>query len=337
MEPITRRGFDDPAKARAEDAAIKVAQGQTDQVLSDYAKRSDTFGGRYVCADTFKELMPGYANSPESRRELNNPVHNSAAVLASEQYRRLIAVGPSSEHDRVAFVTGIPGAGKSTSVAQQIGSNAAVVFEGQLSRPGPGIEKIEQALNAGFKVQIVAVHVPPEVALERTNFRYLDPSNGRGASISVMSDIQGNLPEGLRAIQDRFGDRVRVMVLDNTPGQQQQHFGWNAISTLQKEGTREHISTKLHNALEAGYASGRFSEGFYAQAAGRLPARQLGIGDGPSIGGKLQTDGKGPSVSQGDSKSNAVTPYTQGKQAQASPTPKPAAQDVPKPERGPSR
>lgn len=94
MEPIQTRGFADPAKRVAEAAAIALAEGHTEQVLRDYAARADTYGGRYVCADTFKELMPGYAASRESRNALNGAVHNAAAVLSSEQFRRLVAQGP---------------------------------------------------------------------------------------------------------------------------------------------------------------------------------------------------------------------------------------------------
>ena len=70
MEPIQSRGFTDPDKQAAEAAAIALAEQHTDQVLHDYAARHDTYGGRYVCADTFKELMPGYEASRESRNAL---------------------------------------------------------------------------------------------------------------------------------------------------------------------------------------------------------------------------------------------------------------------------
>ncbi|TXT28378.1 MAG: Uncharacterized protein FD131_3155 [Rhodocyclaceae bacterium] len=275
METVTRRGFVEPGKIAAEEAAINVVQNQTDAALKAYADRPDTFSGRYVSADTFKELMPGFADSRQSRNELNGAVHNAAAVLASEQFRRLVAQGPQEDNRHVVFVTGIPGAGKSSSVAGAFGESAAIVYEGQLSRPEPGIEKIQQALDAGFNVGIVAVHVPPEVALQRTNNRFIDPNNGRGASISVMSDIQGNLPDGLRQIQQRFGDRIELQVFDNTPGQQSRHDGWQAIHVLEKEGNREHISHRLQAALEQGYRSGQYSAEFYKQAAGRQPEAQL--------------------------------------------------------------
>jgi len=163
MEKIASRNFSDPVKIEAEANAIERATQHTEQVLSEYANRPETFGGRYVCADSFKELMPGFAQSRESRSALNGAVHNAAAVLSSEQFRRLVDKGLEPGRDAVVFVTGIPGAGKSSTVAGAVQGSAAVIFEGQMSRPEPAIMKIEQALKKGFKVEVVAVHVTPEV------------------------------------------------------------------------------------------------------------------------------------------------------------------------------
>lgn len=322
MEPIQTRGFTDPARVNAETAAIKLAETQTDKVLAAYAARPDTFGGRYVAADTLKELMPGYGESRASRNALNGAVHNSAAVLASEQYRRMLEQGPQPGRETVVFVTGIPGAGKSSTVASAVEGSASVVFEGQLSRPEPAMQKIEHALQKGFKVEIVAVHVAPEVALERTNTRYLDRDNGRGASINVMSDIQGNLPAGLRQIEERFGQSVSLTVLDNNPGQRNFKTGWDAIPTLEKEGNREHIHERLTTALESGYRDGRYSTGFYTQAAGREPARGLAPSAGQEDGRSREQNGNRPGISQGNPKEDTLSPYAQGRQ-QNSGTPKP--------------
>jgi hypothetical protein len=307
METVTRRGFVDPGKIAAEEAAINVAQKHTDAALKAYAERSDTFEGRYVSADTFKELMPGFADSPQSRSEMNGAVHNAAAVLASEQFGRLVEQGPQPEKNHVVFVTGIPGAGKSSSVAGAFGDSAAIVYEGQLSRPEPGIQKIQLALDAGFNVGIVAVHVPPEVALQRTHNRFSDPNNGRGASIAVMSDIQGNLPDGLRQIQQRFGDRVELQIFDNTPGQLSRHDGWQAINVLEKEGNREHISHRLQAALEQGYRSGQYSADFYRQAAGQQPEAQLARQASGPGDREQQTDGDRSSLPARNSEPLSLT------------------------------
>jgi hypothetical protein len=307
VEPINKRPeLTDPVKIEAEARAIARATQHTEEVLAEYAARLDTFGGRYVSADTFKELMPGFAQSRESRNALNGAVHNAAAVLSSEQFRRVVERGPQPGRDTVVFVTGIPGAGKSSSVVSAVEDGAAAVFEGQMSRPEPTIQKIEHALRKGFKIAIVAVHVEPEVALERTNYRFCDPNNGRGASLFVMSEIQGNLPAGLRQIQNRFGDRIDVSVLDNNPSQQTFYKGWEAIPILEKEGNHERIRERLNAALESGYLDGRYSADFYAQATGRRPDARLASSLGRKNGGEQQADANRLGIPQASSEHDAL-------------------------------
>ena len=253
-----------------EDAAIDMATHRATDVFKMYARKPDTHGGRYVCADSFKELLPRFDESPQARSRYNGAVHNAAAVLASVQYRRLIDKGLQGGRDKVMFITGIPGAGKSSTVqSHSLRDDMAVIFEGQLSRPEPTMAKIEHALNAGFEVAVVAVHVSPEVALDRTNLRFSDPNNGRGASLAVMADIQGGLPAGLQQVEKQFGHAVTLSVLDNTPGRVVLHRGWSSRTVLEKEGSREYIHNRLQAALERGHAEGRYSDGFYRQASGR--------------------------------------------------------------------
>jgi hypothetical protein len=71
-----------------------------------------SLGGRYVSADLFKETFEEYRASKDSRNRYNAPVHNSAAVLASEYLRRLISAPGQRERDTVILLTGIPGAGR---------------------------------------------------------------------------------------------------------------------------------------------------------------------------------------------------------------------------------
>ena len=54
--------------------------------------------------------------------------------------------------------------------------------------------------------------MPPERALLNTLHRF--ETEGRGASIEAMASIQGRLPDGLRAIQARFGDAVELRIAD---------------------------------------------------------------------------------------------------------------------------
>ena len=86
----------------------------------------------------------------------------------------------------------------------------AVVFEGQLAKPETSIAKIKQAINVGFHVTI-RLACFAENALANT-FRKFNKI-GRGAGIGVMADIQGGLPDGMRALEREFGDKVQLKIL----------------------------------------------------------------------------------------------------------------------------
>jgi hypothetical protein len=157
-----------------------------------------------------------------------------------------------------------------------VAKHTAVVFEGQLSHPEAAFDKIDRALKGGFEVQIMAVHVPPAVALERTHLRFSSPCDGRGAPIAYMADVQGNLAQGLGRLQQRFGDSVQVAVFDNTPTQERLIKGWQStVAHLEKAGHYDEIHQRLHIALDAGYREGRYSTEFYRQAAGRSRGAEL--------------------------------------------------------------
>ena len=174
MEPIIRKQFDQPDRQAVQDAVIEAVQADPERFLRAYIADKRSYGGRYISADLFKETFVQFNESKESRNRYNAPVHNAAAVLAAEQYRRVVVDNSEPQRDRVVFLTGIPGAGKTTSVLRdrQFPDNCRAVFEGQLSRPAPTIAKIQQVLDAGLKPRIMAVHALPEKALENTLQRF---------------------------------------------------------------------------------------------------------------------------------------------------------------------
>jgi hypothetical protein len=271
MEVIQRIGFEkQPDRQAVEDAVIEAVQSDPERFFRAYVADARSYGGRYVSADLFKEQFPWFNESAESRNRYNRPVHNAASVLASEQYRRVIANSSEPWRDRVIFLTGVPGAGKTTSVLQDknFPADCRVLFEGQLSRPGTAITKIQQALDAGLKPKIAAIHVLPEDALAATLRRFNE--FGRGAGINVMADIQGRLPDGLREVHARFGDRVELFIADNRDQDHPKTFkGWDNIGVLQSEGNHERIRQRLEDALER--QRGHLGEAAYRQARGLAP------------------------------------------------------------------
>jgi dephospho-CoA kinase len=287
LEPIKRVGFSPQDRQDVENMVIETVECDPEPFFRAYISDGRSFDGRYISADLFKELFPPFQASNESRNRYNAPVHNAAAVLAAEQFRRVVADRSDQRRDTVVFLTGIPGAGKTTAVleAGEFPDSYQAVFEGQISRPAPTISKIQQVLNAGLKAQITVVHALSENAFANTLKRF--KGYGRGASINVMADIQGNLPDGLLEVHRHFGDRVALHVIDKRdPVYPKWLIGWDNLSILRSEGNHEQIKQRLDAILEQQRPN--LSDAAWRQAKGLAPAelvheRTMGAGHAEDI------------------------------------------------------
>ena len=273
LDPIQRRPISDRLRAEFQERVARAVETDPEPFLAAYRAHPDTHGGRYVAADMMKEVFPEFSASREGRTTYNIPLHNSAAVLASEQFRRAVADTSHPERDTAIFLTGIPGAGKTSAILDnnQLGQNVRVVYEGQLATPGPAIAKIQAALDAGLKVQIVAIHLQPEVALENTFGRF--EREGRGAGVVAMASVQGNLPNGLTAIHEQFGEKVSLSIFDRRDGMNatKQLAGWGNLAELRSEGDYERIKHRINAAIDRHEAAGTASPGAIREARGLPP------------------------------------------------------------------
>jgi antirestriction protein ArdC/phage/plasmid primase-like uncharacterized protein len=249
---IKARPFESADREQVQQEVIKAVLNNPHAFLEAYRQDPRSFGGRYVASDLMKETFDVYRASPENRSRYNLPVHNSAAALADRQFRAMLAMD-EPDRQEVVFVTGIPGAGKTTTVLNSTGIRAQqrMIYEGQLSNVEQALEKIGLVLDAGLKPVIRVVHVRPEVALENTLERL--EKFGRGVSIGTMAQIQGGLPDSLEQIRDRFGERVQLEVYDRTGRYSEDPrllTGWEHVNVLRSEGNSDEIRSKLAAELE---------------------------------------------------------------------------------------
>ncbi len=88
----------------------------------------------------------------------------------------------------------------------------------------------------------------------------------------MKGSIQGGLPEGLRAVHERFGNAVKLHIIDRrgTLDAVLLH-GWRHLPILESEGTYEDIKRNLAEILERDYRSGHIKEDAYEQAVGKAP------------------------------------------------------------------
>jgi hypothetical protein len=275
LEPIQIIDYSDPERMRVQKSVTDSVQQNPAYFIDRYKDDPRAFGGRYVSADLFKETFDAFSTSPANRNYFNNPVHNSAAVLSAALFRENLNNPLVPEQNNVVFLTGIPGAGKTTSMlgGGDLDPSIKMVFEGQLSNPQTSIEKIQQVIDAGMKPAIIVVHANPEIALGQTLQRFEE--YGRGASIDTMAKIQGGLPEGLAQIKDAFGDAVTLNIRDVRDRDHPQSLsGWEHLPLLQSEGDYEHIKQRLTKQLDGLKNDGLVSEAGFRQASGQAP-RQL--------------------------------------------------------------
>lgn len=296
LETIQRRLFHDPELDAVQERVARSVESNPEAFFSAYLKNPLAHNGRYINADLFKEVLDPYPLSNENRNRYNGAVHNSAAVLSSALFQRMLEGTIMEGRDSVIFLTGIPGAGKTTSVLAggALPENAHIIYEGQLSRPESSLNKFEAVIKAGLQPVIVAVHAKPENALANTLKRF--NLVGRGAAISVMADIQGGLAHGLSKLYDRFGDKLALKIVDvRNQSQSQEVIGWNYLDLLRTEGNSNEITERLKNKLDQLRNENSITDAAYRQAAGleARPHRPVGS----ERLGEQEADGDRPGVS----------------------------------------
>ena len=268
LEPIRMTHPADPDRAEVEHRVVRAAERDPERFLAAYVQHEEAHAGRYVCADLMKEVIPEYAASTVSRGRYNNAVHNTAAVLASEQYRR--AIGDQSDPWRreARFITGSPGSGKTTLVlANGVPDDTRVVYEGQLLDPSSRA-KIGAALDMGLNLHVTAVMPRIEEAFDFTLKRF--ERVGRGASIGTMARIHDGTPEALAAINAMFGSAVNIAIIDARDRSNPRHYDLkDGLEIWKEELSRGSTEQRLYDRLYYIRREGRGSDDFDRQARGR--------------------------------------------------------------------
>lgn len=307
LEDIRRIGFDAQDRSEVEARTIEAVQKTPEVFIKKYVADPRSFQGRYVSADLFKESFPEYARDPASRNRYNTPVHNSAAVLAGAQFRALLNEPGRSDADVVIFLTGVPGAGKTSGVmsATELPDSVRAIFEGQLANAETTMEKLQATIDAGWQARIHVAHARPENALINTLQRFYE--NGRGASINVMAQIQGQLPETLDAVHQRFGDKVDLVIRDvRDRANIRVHEGWDQLGVLRSEGNHDQIKQRLSYLLNRFHHNGVIDEHAYRQGAGKAPFDDFGR-VGSRDRAQLGADEPGRGVPQTDRQADFLT------------------------------
>ena len=205
----------------------------TDQAVRDYKKHF----GKVISVDQAKELSPDYADSNSSRARLAAAVQQPAHKFAHRLFARELAKHAlPGRQDMVLFTAGGTGAGKTSTIRNADGArlfrDAQIVFDGTLHDYPDGVKLIDQALEAGKRVVIIAVH---RDLLEAFDNGVLPRAVGQGRPVPLDEHIETHrgIAEALPRYVNRYQDnpRVQFVTIDNSRGP-----GQAVVTTVSESG-----------------------------------------------------------------------------------------------------
>ena len=296
---ISIEGMDDDAASRAQLAKIdewggeqapetapepeddNIGQKLQDKIDRDYAAAraeyeavddelaGSTEGGRILNTDLARELSPEY----RADRSRSSEVHETSSAFIKRLYADKLEepVGEGLEQ-RVLFTGGGAGAGKSTGMRLvDSASTAGLVYDTTLNELGSSIAKIEQALAAGWDVNIIYTFRDPLDALDNG---VLSRAERSGRTVGLDAFVKGHFKarETIDNLADRYADdpRVSITIIDNSRGPGNAQI--ISLDNLEKlpMSTMEAIREKSEQIVQAAYREGRIG---WSTLRGTLGAR----------------------------------------------------------------
>lgn len=274
-------------------------------------KVADTQGGRVLNVDMMRELSPEYVADRTRSAEVQDAASDAIKRLYTEE---LAKPAPAGRENSVLFTAGGSGAGKSTAIenvsqVKSLADKAQIIYDTNMSSVGSARAKIEEALNAGKKVDIAYIYRDPEEALRKGA---LPRAMGMGRTVPVdvlaenhggafrtvqklMEEYQGNEDVHFHPIDNSFGKgQAKLSTMDaisgkryNVPVQElrdavEDEFRKGEISPQVREGTLRSVEP---GAGETGPTT--------AQPGGIRPTAGVQPGAGPSAGGQPQPPNQG--------------------------------------------
>ena len=233
-------------------------------LVDDYGRLKDAEGGKVLNTDLARELSPDYV----ANRTLSANVHEPASAFVKQLYAQKLAQ-QAPEGTSVLFTGGGTGAGKTSSLKAfpDLRKNAEIVYDTNMNKLESATQKIDQALEAGRKVDLVYTYRDPVESLVEGSLKRamrMKEELGSGRTVPLKEHIRTHTGSRkvIGELQDIYGDNpnVRIGIIDNRYGQANPKVA--NLKDLPEIDAKQ-IEKDLRNALEEQYKAGRIDKDIY--------------------------------------------------------------------------
>jgi predicted ABC-type ATPase len=298
-------GVDKEIEREAFELLARDEGGLIDKYISLYGKNVNT--------DDARELFPAY----QADRSRAAAVHGPSTELSNKVYAKLLEENRGTV-DEVIFVAGGGGSGKTTALKKMVldqGADDVITFDGTFANPSANQERIKQALDNGYEVSVVYIHVENPLkalanALDRAERMAAEKGSGRTIPTAQLIEQHAKARQAfVNAAKEMKSDpRATFQIIDNSGAldhiklvgsgddavdfMQQRLYDTNAVERLKKEG---------EELVETWFRAGKISSRTYRGFSGRVPedersdsrnipeeAQEGGVQAGPSAGESAQ-------------------------------------------------
>jgi Zeta toxin len=238
--------------------------------------------GKNVNTDDARELFPAY----QADRSRAAAVHAPSTELSKNVYAKLLDENRAAV-DEVIFLAGGGGSGKTTALKKMVldqGTDDVITFDGTFANPSSNKERIKQALDNGYEVSVVYVHVENPLkalanALDRAERMAAEKGSGRTIPTAQLIEQHAKARQAFvdAAKEMKSDPRVTFQVIDNSGTLDDIKVvgsGDEAVDFMQQRlydtNAVERLKTKGEELVEAWFRAGKISPRTYRGFSGRV-------------------------------------------------------------------